>query len=100
MDERKILVEVAYATSKQQIITQVAVPEGASVEMAIRQSGVLDRFPEIDLSQQKVGIFSKPCQLERIVQTGERIEIYRPLSADPKTLRRIRAQKAGSKTSR
>jgi hypothetical protein len=66
------------------------VPESSSVEDAIRRSGILERFPEIDLSQQKVGIFGKLVKLDAPLKDGDRIEIYRPIIADPKTVRRRR----------
>lgn len=94
MAEQKVTIEVAYATAKEQVVLSLEVPKGAAVEMAIRQSGILERFPEIDLNKNKVGIFSKPCKLDQAVQLGDRVEIYRPLLADPKEVRRQRAAKA------
>lgn len=88
-------VEVAYARPDVQIILEVDVPEGATVEEAIRKSGVLDRFPEIDLSNQKVGIFGKVAPLSQQMREWDRVEIYRPLIADPKAARRQRAKKDG-----
>ncbi|MHB1229836.1 MAG: RnfH family protein [Halothiobacillus sp. 20-54-6] len=84
-------VEVAYALPDQQVILPVLVPVDATVESAIRASGVLDRFADIDLSRQKVGIFSRLVTLNQRLQPRDRIEIYRPLQADPKTARRERA---------
>jgi putative ubiquitin-RnfH superfamily antitoxin RatB of RatAB toxin-antitoxin module len=84
-------VEVAYAKPGEQVILSLAVAEGETVEAVIRKSGILERFPEIDLEQNRVGIFSKPCKLDQSVRTGDRIEIYRPLIADPKEARRTRA---------
>jgi len=66
------------------------VPEDSSVEQAILRSGILKRFPEIDLATQKVGIFGKLVKLDAPVKEGDRIEIYRPIIADPKTVRRRR----------
>lgn len=88
-------VEVAYAKPDTQVILSLDVAEGASVEAAIRQSGILERFPEIDLDHNKVGIFSKQCKLDQPLRAGDRIEIYRPLIADPKESRRHRAAKQG-----
>jgi putative ubiquitin-RnfH superfamily antitoxin RatB of RatAB toxin-antitoxin module len=84
-------VEVAYAKPEVQVIRRVEVAEGATAEHAIRASGLLARFPEIDLAQNKIGIFGKPCPLDRPLRPGDRVEIYRPLIADPKEARRSRA---------
>lgn len=92
---RKMNVEVAYAKPGEQVILSLGVAEGDTVEAVIRKSGILERFPEIDLEQNRVGIFSKPCKLDQSVRAGDRIEIYRPLIADPKEARRIRATRKG-----
>jgi len=76
----------------QQPLLQVRLAEGATVEDAIRASGVLDAFPEIDLAKNKVGIFSKLVKLDEKVRDKDRVEIYRPLIADPKEVRRKRAE--------
>ena len=86
-------VEVAYARPDVQVILEVDVPEGATAEEAIRASGILERFPEIDLAKQKVGIFSKVAPLSKELREWDRVEIYRALIADPKAARRQRAQK-------
>ncbi len=87
-------VEVAYAKSEQQVIVTVAMEEGATVEAAIKTSGLLELFPEIVLSELKVGIFGVACKLDQAVNEGDRIEIYRPLVHDPKEARRQRALKS------
>lgn len=87
-----IMIEVAYATPAQQKIISLHVLEGTQIEEAIFRSGILDVFPEIDLSQNKVGIFSKVASLDTVLRHKDRIEIYRPLIADPKEARRKRAQ--------
>jgi len=87
-----IEVEVIYALPGQQPLLRAQLPEGASVEDAIRASGVLDAFPEIDLAKNKVGIFSKLVKLDEKVRDKDRVEIYRPLIADPKEVRRKRAE--------
>ncbi|MGG2079552.1 RnfH family protein [Lelliottia nimipressuralis] len=91
----KITVEVAYALPEKQYLQQVKLDEGATVEEAIRASGLLELRSDIDLSQNKVGIYSRPVKLADVVSDGDRVEIYRPLIADPKELRRQRAEKAG-----
>ncbi len=92
-----IHVEVAYARPDQQVIISLDVPEGTSVEDAIRLSGITDRFPEIDLSRNKVGVFGKLSKLTAPLRAKDRVEIYRPLIADPKEIRRQRAA-AGKRT--
>ncbi len=92
MNSASFTVEVVYALSAQQPIFQVQLAEGATVEDAIRASGVLDDFPEIDLASNKVGIFSKLVKLDEKVRDKDRVEIYRPLIADPKEVRRKRAE--------
>ncbi|HEY8036879.1 MAG TPA: RnfH family protein [Methylobacter sp.] len=86
-------VEVAYAKSEQQVIVTLAMEEGATVEAAIKASGLLELFPEIVLSELKAGIFGVACKLDQSVREGDRIEIYRPLIHDPKEARRQRALK-------
>lgn len=88
-----IQVEVAYATPVKQVIIKVDVPTHATIQTAIEKSGVMLIFPEIDLSQQSVGIFSKRRELTDVLCDGDRIEIYRPLLIDPKEARRLRAAK-------
>ncbi|ASV56516.1 protein yfjF [Lelliottia jeotgali] len=91
----KIAVEVAYAMPEKQYLQRVKLEEGATVEEAIRASGLLELRSDIDLAQNKVGIYSRPVKLSDVVNDGDRVEIYRPLIADPKELRRQRAEKAG-----
>jgi len=86
-----IAIEVAYATPEEQVIIPVTIAATATVQEAIEASGLLQRFSEIDLTQNKVGIFSKPCKLNSPLRAGDRIEIYRPLIADPKAVRKQRA---------
>jgi putative ubiquitin-RnfH superfamily antitoxin RatB of RatAB toxin-antitoxin module len=92
MSTATINVEVIYAVPHQQPLLRVRLVEGATVEEAIRQSGVLDAFPDIDLAKNKVGIFSKLVKLDEKVRDKDRVEIYRPLIADPKEVRRKRAE--------
>lgn len=99
MTAANISVEVIYALPTQQPLLNVKLAEGATVEDAIRASGVLEAFPEIDLAQNKVGIFSKLVKLDEAVRDRDRVEIYRPLIADPKEVRRKRAEE-GKATSK
>lgn len=89
-----ISVEVVYALPQKQYLQQVRLEEGATVEQAIMASGLTRLRTDIDLSKNKVGIWSRPVKLQDEVRDGDRVEIYRPLIADPKALRRQRAEKA------
>ncbi|MEI6065946.1 MAG: RnfH family protein [Methylococcaceae bacterium] len=86
-------VEVAYANPEQQVIVALNMPAGATVEQAIQASGVLSRFPEIDATNLKTGIFGSVCKLGQPLRQADRVEIYRPLIHDPKEARRQRAAK-------
>jgi putative ubiquitin-RnfH superfamily antitoxin RatB of RatAB toxin-antitoxin module len=88
----KFRIEVAYALPQVQTLLTVDVPSGCTVEQGIRLSGMLDKHPEIDLTSSKVGIFGKLTKLDAAVREKDRIEIYRPLIADPKEVRRKRAE--------
>lgn len=90
----QLMVEVAFALPTKQTILTISVAADATVEQIIALSGILQQYPEIDLSQQKVGVWSRTVKLTDTVKEGDRIEIYRPLIADPKDLRRRRAEKA------
>lgn len=79
---------IAYAAPTRQAWLSVEVADGTSVKDAIERSGILQQFPEIDLEQQKVGIFSKLVKLDATLADGDRIEIYRPITCDPKTVKR------------
>lgn len=87
-----IRVEVAYAKPEQQAVIAVDLPLESTIEQAIQVSGILLHYPEIDLSRQKVGIFSQVSKLDKTLQDGDRVEIYRPLTQDPMTARRNRLQ--------
>lgn len=90
----EICVEVVYALPERQYVRQVKLAEGSCVEQAILASGLLDLRSDIDLASNKVGIYSRPAKLGDVLSDGDRVEIYRPLIADPKELRRQRAEKA------
>lgn len=87
----KISVEVAYALPERQVIIRLTVNQGATLEQAILSSGILEQFPEIDLDRNKVGIFGRLGKRTDILRAGDRVEIYRPLIADPKQVRKQRA---------
>ena len=86
-------VEVSYALPKVQTLLKVRVAEGANVREAIEASGILAKHPEIDLDGvHKVGIFAKLTRLDATLRDRDRVEIYRPLIADPKAVRKKRAE--------
>lgn len=89
----KIKVEVCYALPEKQTLLSLEVNSGDTIESIIQQSGILELHPEINLAENKVGIFSKLAKLNDTLHDGDRIEIYRPLIADPKEVRKQRAQK-------
>ncbi len=84
-------VQICYAKPGMQILHDMQVIPGTTVQQAIVQSGILQRVPEIDLSTHSVGIYSKPKTLDTPLRNHDRIEIYRPLLIDPKESRRRRA---------
>ena len=86
-------VEVAYARPDTQVILPVEVKEGTTVGEAISLSGILDQFDDIDLEKNKVGVFGKIATLKQELREFDRVEIYRPLIADPKASRKKRAAK-------
>lgn len=91
MSDSRQRVEIAYATPAEQVILRVDAPAAVTVQQAIELSGVLQRFPEIDLKVNKVGVFGKATTLDNVLGPGDRVEIYRPLIADPKEARKKRA---------
>lgn len=102
--QRQLLVEIAYAKPEVQVIIPLYVDPGTTLEQAIEQCGILQDFPEIDLASNKVGIFGKLAKLDVVLREKDRVEIYRPLIADPKLVRKQRAaegkamKKGGSKS--
>jgi hypothetical protein len=88
----KISIEVAYALPDQQIVIPLQLDEGMTIEDAVRASGLLEKFPGINLETNKVGLFGKLAKLDSTVRDRDRVEIYRALIADPKEVRRQRAE--------
>lgn len=88
----KINVEVVYAYPEKYFLKKMVLDEPLTIQNVIVQSGVLEKYVEIDLRENKVGIFSRTAKLTDKVENGDRIEIYRPLIADPKEMRRKRAE--------
>lgn len=81
-------VGVTYSEPGQQIWLNFDVPDSATVQDAIERSGILKQFPHIDLEEQKVGIFGRLVKLDAALRPGDRVEIYRPITADPQTVPR------------
>lgn len=86
-------VQVCYATPLREILRELTVEQGATIEQAIVQSGILTDVAGIDLALQPVGVFGKKRPLDTVLRDRDRIEIYRALVADPKDSRRRRAEK-------
>lgn len=91
MTNEQFEVEVAYARPDEQTVLTVTADKGMTLLQAIERSGILEQFPEIDPEQSKFGIFGKAAKGDAELQPGDRVEIYRPLIADPKEARKKRA---------
>lgn len=89
-----ITVSVAYALPEQQVVLELELEQGATIEKAVLESGILQKFPEIDLTQNKVGIYGHVEPLTKELVMKDRVEIYRAITCDPKEVRRQRAKKA------
>ena len=90
----KVRVEVVYALRDEQVLMALDVEEGATVRQAIERSGILQRYPRIELIPGRIGIFGRTVELDARLRDGDRVEIYRTLEADPKEARRRRARPA------
>lgn len=88
----EIQVEVAYGLEREQVVLQVRLPKGATVAEAILRSGMLERYPEIDLRRSGVGVYGRLVRFDASLHDRDRVEVYRPLNADPKEVRRKRAR--------
>ena len=95
MSQSKIAVEIVYALADRQVLRRILLPDGSTVEDAIQVSGLRAAFPEMDTTH--VGIHGEPVPLTTILRDRDRVEIYRPLRADPKEVRRTRAAKKRAK---
>ena len=91
MAEENFDVEVVYATPREQVLRTVHAKPGMTLIEAIERSKITDHFPDIDLKTAKVGIFGKAAKKDAVLKAGDRVEIYRPLIADPKEARKKRA---------
>ncbi|WP_417071149.1 RnfH family protein [Niveibacterium terrae] len=87
-----LAIEVVFAQMRHADIVRIKLPEGASVKEAVEASGLLQKHPEIDLDTGKFGVFGKLVKPDTVLRSGDRVEIYRPLIADPKEVRRRRAE--------
>ena len=87
-----INIELIYALAHEQTLLKQSVPAGTTVAEAIQASGIQQKYPEIDLATNKLGIFGKLTKADAVLREKDRIEIYRPLIADPKEVRRKRAE--------
>ncbi|WP_313951798.1 RnfH family protein [Accumulibacter sp.] len=90
MDET-LRIEVVYALPSKQQIVCLTLPPASTVRQAIEASGLLQKYPEIDLAKNKIGVFAKLTKPDALLRDQDRIEIYRPLIADPKEVRKQRA---------
>lgn len=84
-------IEVCYALPTKQEVARVKLPEGASLQQALEASGLLVKYPEIDIKKNKFGVWNKLSKLDSVLRNKDRVEIYRPLIADPKEVRKQRA---------
>ena len=93
MNGEFIEIEVVYALPHHQDVIMVKVPEGSTVHEAVEASGLLLKYPEIELGERnKLGIYNKPARSDTVLREHDRVEIYRPLIADPKAVRKQRAE--------
>lgn len=84
-------IDVIYAKAERQEVVHLTLPEGTTVQQAIEASGLVQKFPEIDLTKNKLGIYAKLAKSDTVLRDRDRVEIYRPLIADPKEVRKQRA---------
>jgi len=92
MSDRKIKIELVYALPQEQSLLSLEVPPASTIADAIVLSGLLEKYPEIDLEKGKFGLFGKLSKSDTVLREKDRVEIYRPLLADPKEVRRKRAE--------
>lgn len=92
-DARQLRIEVAHGGEEEVVVIPLKVEKGTTVKQAIQQSGILERFPGLEPERDGTGIFGRRVSLDTFVGDGDRVEIYRPLKADPKEVRRRRASR-------
>jgi putative ubiquitin-RnfH superfamily antitoxin RatB of RatAB toxin-antitoxin module len=96
--EKTIKIEVVYALPGHQVMRELRLPGGTTVKEAVERSGIIDLYPDIDFSRNKLGIFGKLVDPDRTLHAEDRVEIYRPLARDPKEIRRERARRRRNAT--
>lgn len=84
-------ITIAYAVPGRQVLMSHNIPEGATIQSAIESSGILEQLPQVDLNKNKVGIFSKVKPLDTVLSPGDRVEIYFPVTIDPKSIPKRKA---------
>jgi len=94
MAGERIVVEVAAATAERQVLIEIFVPAGTTLARAVELADLPSRLPELEVDYERLGVFGKRRRPDEIVQSGDRVEVYRPLSADPKEVRRQLAELA------
>jgi putative ubiquitin-RnfH superfamily antitoxin RatB of RatAB toxin-antitoxin module len=87
----QLKIEVCYALPEKQELVAMRLPEGTTLQQALESSGLLEKYPEIDLKKNKFGIYAKLSKPDTVLRDRDRVEIYRPLIADPKEVRKQRA---------
>lgn len=92
MSDSKIQIEVVYALPHEQTLLMLEVPQTSTIADAVKLSGLLEKYPEIDLVKGKFGLFGKLSKVDTVLREKDRVEVYRPLIADPKEVRRKRAE--------
>jgi putative ubiquitin-RnfH superfamily antitoxin RatB of RatAB toxin-antitoxin module len=92
--EQPITIEVVYALAHEQTVITLRLPRGSTAAQALVKSGLAARHPDLDLSEVKLGIYGRLVSADTVLEDGDRVEVYRPLSADPKQARRRRASRA------
>jgi len=92
MSDNKITIELVYALPHEQTLLKLEVPASTTIADAIKLSGLIEKYPEIDLLKGKFGLYGKLSKVDTVLREKDRIEIYRPLIADPKEVRRKRAE--------
>jgi putative ubiquitin-RnfH superfamily antitoxin RatB of RatAB toxin-antitoxin module len=93
MAEPLLRIQVCYALPDESYLQEMTVAAGTTLEQALRSAGVLQQYPQIDLATDKLGIFGKLRPPDTVLRDGDRVEVYRPLQADPKETRRRRAKR-------
>ena len=91
MADEMINVEVCYPLPDKQEVVRLRLPAGSALQQAVLASGLVEKYPEIDLAKNKFGIWNKLSKLDAALRDFDRVEIYRPLIADPKEVRKQRA---------